>query len=265
MLVILCQTLQACFLYIHTQCRLLQFHYWFQELVPKEKSQISNYKPDIYDNSLFNEKGLAKLIPEVGPKGIYYLELRPGHKLKQLVVEPDDVIVDVYIGPEDTLIYSFYNPTKKNHISITASTEKDDQNVYSKLKSDLTDIHWRQYFVRLAMNKIDNEKSETKISENMTADEVAKFLQLDIKTIRNWTSEGEIPFVKLGGAVRYRKEQIDNWLKTKEKKHIRNVQLNKIINKFVPGLCQLFDYIRGITGNSVLFYFQSKRDELIRI
>ncbi len=56
--------------------------------------------PELVDPLLlFNESGLTKLIPAVGPKGIYYLELRPGHKLKQLVVEPDDVVVDIYIGP----------------------------------------------------------------------------------------------------------------------------------------------------------------------
>jgi hypothetical protein len=86
----------------------------------------------------------------VGAKGIYYLEVRSGHKLKQLVVEPDEVIVDIYIGPKDTLIYSFYNPTRRNTISITVSIEKDQQ-VYSKIKSDLSDIHWRQYFIQSAM------------------------------------------------------------------------------------------------------------------
>ena len=74
-----------------------------QELVPKEKSQISKYKPEISDTPLFNEKGLGKLVPDVGPKGIYYLELRPDHKLRQLFVEPDEVIVDIYIGAKDTL------------------------------------------------------------------------------------------------------------------------------------------------------------------
>jgi hypothetical protein len=67
-----------------------------QELVPKDKSQISKYKPEISDTPLFNEKGLGKLVPDVGPKGIYYLEVRSGHKLKQLIVDPEDVDVDIY-------------------------------------------------------------------------------------------------------------------------------------------------------------------------
>jgi excisionase family DNA binding protein len=191
-----------------------------QELVPIEHQYGNKSRLELSTSSLFNESGLTKLIPDVGPKGIYYLELRPGHKLKQLVVEPEDVYVDIYIGAKDTLIYSFYNPTRRNTISITASIEKDQQ-VYSKIKSDLSDIHWRQHFVRLAMDKFDDQKNEPKMSEYMTVDEVAKLLKMGKKTIRNWTSEGKIPSVKLGSAVRYRKTQIDNWVAAKEKKSKR--------------------------------------------
>jgi excisionase family DNA binding protein len=180
-----------------------------QELIPKEHQYGKKSRLEISTSPLFNASGLTKLIPELGPKGIYYLELRPEHKLKLLVVEPEDVVVDIYIGPKLTLIYSFYNPTRKNFISITASIEKDKEYVYTKLKSDLTDIYWRQYFIKLALNKIEDTRSELKVSTNMTADEVVKYLQLDKKTIRKWTSEGKIPNMKLGSAVRYRKVQID--------------------------------------------------------
>ena len=71
----------------------------FKELVPKEHQYSKKSRLELSTSPLFNESGLTKLIPEVGPKGIYYLELRPGHKLKQLVVEPEDVYVDIYIGP----------------------------------------------------------------------------------------------------------------------------------------------------------------------
>ncbi len=187
-----------------------------QELIPKEHQYGKQSRLELSTIPLFNESGLTKLIPEVGPKGIYYLEIRPGHKLKQLIVEPEDVYVDIYIGPKDTLIYSFYNYTRRNTISITASIEKDSQ-VYAKIKSDLSDIYWRQYFVRLAMNKGEVKKDDTKVSEYMTAEEVADYINYKEKTIRNWTSQGKIPFVKLGSGVRYPKSKIDNWLKTKEK------------------------------------------------
>ena len=76
------------------------------------------------------------------------------------------------------------------------------------------------------MNKIEDKRSELKVSENMTAEQVADYLQVDKKTIRNWTSEGKIPSVKIGSAVRYPKERIDNWLKTKEKNSKRKHATN---------------------------------------
>jgi excisionase family DNA binding protein len=191
-----------------------------QELVPKEHQYGKQSRLELSTTPLFNESGLTKLIPEVGPKGIYYLELRPGHKLKQLVVEPDEIVPDIYIGPKDTLIYSFYNPTRRNTISITASIEKDQQ-VYVKIKSDLSDLHWRQYFIRSAMSKVEDKTTDLKISFNMTAKEVADYIGVGTKTIRNWTSEGKIPSIKIGSAVRYQKERIDTWLKSKEKKIVR--------------------------------------------
>lgn len=196
-----------------------------QDLIPLELQHNQGWKLELSTPRLFNAAGLEKLIPEVGPKGIYYLELRPGYKLKQLMVDPDEVIVDIFIGPIDTLIYSFYNPTRRNSISITASIEKDSQ-VYTKLKSDLSDIHWRQYFIRLAMDRVQEKEIENKASANMNAKEVADYLGVGTKTIRNWTSEGKIPSVKIGSAVRYPKERIDNWLKTKEKKSTRKRATN---------------------------------------
>jgi len=131
----------------------------FKELVPEEHQYGKQSRLELSTSPLFNESGLTKLIPEVGPKGIYYLELRPGHKLKQLVVEPDDVYVDIYIGPKDTLIYSFYNPTRRNTISITAAIEKDDESVYSKIKAAPKDLIWRQYYIKRALQS-SSEKCE---------------------------------------------------------------------------------------------------------
>jgi excisionase family DNA binding protein len=189
-----------------------------REMFPEE-NQYGNIL-ELSTSLLFNESGLTKLIPEVGPKGIYYLELKPGHKLKQLVVEPDDVVVDIYFGREDTLIYSFYNPTRRKSIAITASIEKDTENVYTKLKSDPKDIIWRQHFIRRAMADFKKEgmaQPKKEFPEIMTAVQAADYLQVKEKTIRNWTSQGRIPSASIGGAVRYKKSDIDKLLVKKKK------------------------------------------------
>jgi len=108
------------------------------------------------------------------------------------------------------LIYSFYNTTRRNTISLTASIEKDAQ-FYGKIKSDLSDICWRQNFIRLAKGD-ERDIKGTRIPEKIAAEQVADYLQVDKKTIRNWTSEEKIQSVKIGSAVRYPKECINNWL-----------------------------------------------------
>ncbi len=174
---------------------------------------------ELSDIPLFNESGLTKLIPEVGPKGIYYLELRPKHKLKQFVVDPDDVVVDIYIGPKDTLIYSFYNPTRRKSIAITAAIEKDDEGVYLKIKANPADIRWRQYFINSISSKyqaLDTQTYNFTVRELMTQDQLADYLQVSKKTIQNWTSTGKLKGEWISGTkeVRYRKSTIDDLLKS---------------------------------------------------
>ncbi len=191
-----------------------------QKLTPKEPSETKNYKPEISDLPLFNEKGLGKLIPEVGPKGIYYLELKPGHKLKQLVVEPEDVVVDIYFGREDTLIYSFYNPTRRESIAITASIEKDTEDVYSQIKTEPKDLIMRQYYIKRALqSSSESVKEKTKVQkftkEILTADEAAIYSRMKKKTLQNYASEGKIKSLKGG---KYRRTDLDEYLEQKKKK-----------------------------------------------
>lgn len=191
-----------------------------QELVPKDKSQIRKYKPEISDDLLFNEKGLTKLIPEVGPKGIYYLELRPSYKLKQLFVEPDDVVVDIFIGSEETLIYSFYNPTRRSTINIMAAVEKDGEGVYSQIKAEPEDLIWRQYFIkRIQLSSLDTSDDKTKSQglekEILNPDEAANFLRMKKKTLQNYASQGKVKSLKGG---KFRKKDLEEYLTLKKKK-----------------------------------------------
>jgi excisionase family DNA binding protein len=49
----------------------------------------------------------------------------------------------------------------------------------------------------------------------MTAVQAADYLQVKEKTIRNWTSQGKIPSVKISGIVRYKKSEIDKVMEKK--------------------------------------------------
>lgn len=46
----------------------------------------------------------------------------------------------------------------------------------------------------------------------MTAAELAAYLNIAEKTIRNRVSRSEIPYVKVGSALRFRRADIDAWI-----------------------------------------------------
>jgi excisionase family DNA binding protein len=47
----------------------------------------------------------------------------------------------------------------------------------------------------------------------LTAREVADLLGVSAETVLRWTRRGELPAIRLpGGAIRYRKDELDAWL-----------------------------------------------------
>jgi len=54
-------------------------------------------------------------------------------------------------------------------------------------------------------------------SDIMTIKEVSSYLKLNEKTAYRLVLDGKIPGFKVGGAWRFRKEQIDEWIKEQAK------------------------------------------------
>ena len=53
------------------------------------------------------------------------------------------------------------------------------------------------------------------MDEIMTAEQAAEYLKLSIHTLASWrrpTSKVDLPFVEVGGSIRYRKADIDAWM-----------------------------------------------------
>jgi len=51
------------------------------------------------------------------------------------------------------------------------------------------------------------------IQEVMTAEQLAKYLQLDEQTVYRKARAGQIPAVHIGKTLRFKKEVIDGWLR----------------------------------------------------
>ncbi|MCD6539222.1 MAG: helix-turn-helix domain-containing protein [Candidatus Omnitrophica bacterium] len=57
-----------------------------------------------------------------------------------------------------------------------------------------------------------------KFSSLLSVEELAEYLDLKKQTIYNWLNEGKIVGFKIGKVWRFKKEDIDNWLKECRKK-----------------------------------------------
>ena len=70
---------------------------------------------------------------------MFYLKLRPMHILKEIFVEPDEIDVELFFDKE-SLIYAFYNNTRRGNFNVTARIADDEDEVYSKLRASEKDI-----------------------------------------------------------------------------------------------------------------------------
>lgn len=53
----------------------------------------------------------------------------------------------------------------------------------------------------------------------LTPEEISKILNVKLSTIYKWTHMGTIPFIKIGKLIRFREEDIKEWV---EKKKVKN-------------------------------------------
>ncbi len=61
-----------------------------------------------------------------------------------------------------------------------------------------------------------HSESEQRISEIFTTQEAAAYTRLAVPTLERFRLTGEGPvFAKLGGAVRYRKRDLDGWIEAR--------------------------------------------------
>jgi excisionase family DNA binding protein len=49
----------------------------------------------------------------------------------------------------------------------------------------------------------------------LTVPEVAVYLRLSVHTVRNWVCQNKIGFIKLGGRVLFRKEDLEDYIQSK--------------------------------------------------
>jgi excisionase family DNA binding protein len=183
----------------------------FQDFIPTFKRKLVEHGQ--IEAPLFNTSCRTMIPVAVGKWGMFYLKLRPMHVLTEIFVDPENIDVSLYFG-EDSLIYAFYNNTRRPTFNVSARIGEDEEEVFAKLKSDPKDELLYMLYVRKALARSSRLNEEMlKAEAVMSAEQLAQYAKVGLQTIRNMTSNGEIPFVKSGRAVRYRKDEVDEWMK----------------------------------------------------
>ena len=70
--------------------------------------------------------------------------------------------------------------------------------------------------VRISGQSSDDKKSDAFFDNLITIEELADYIGVSQKTIRNWISLRSIPFLRVGKKTFFRFEKISGWLQTKE-------------------------------------------------
>jgi excisionase family DNA binding protein len=167
-----------------------------------------------YKSSIFNENGLLSLVMAVDKHTLIYIQVRPNHCLGDLIISPDSIIPDIHYSSENKLLYSFYNLSFHGSVNIKAKLLPDVNDYYNKLKKAPEDMAWRNYIIKKSLaesnSTVNPEKTEV-ISDKMNVSEAAEVLGIAVKTLRNWTSAGKIPYTKVGRLVRYSRKAIEKY------------------------------------------------------
>ncbi len=187
----------------------------YREIIPKEK--VESGIVEKINQPLFNSAGLLRIAEEAEENSIIFLELEKGHWLKTIIIDFENIVVDLFYSEGNRLLYSFFNVSIQTPTTLIIQKEDDQGLTFQKIKSNAVDPLFRQFFIKKALNQVKDEDFKKLVTpELMTAAEVANYLQMQIKTIQNWTSSGKIPVEYAGGTPRYRKATIDMWLKGKK-------------------------------------------------
>lgn len=82
----------------------------------------------------------------------------------------------------------------------------------TQLKAEVSDAVTNT--VSNVLNKGAQKQSEESVTDILTIDEAAKFLNKKKKTLYALVSKREIPFYKVGGSIRFSMLALDEWMKT---------------------------------------------------
>lgn len=161
---------------------------------------------------LFNKENLLKITECIGRYGLIHIQIEPKKYLKGIYLEPDNVTLDILALSGEHLLYEFYNPSAVDTVTIRATLADDTEEIYTKIKKAGADLEYREYIIRRSLIKpgvapIDKPKVE--YSEWLTVKQVAELLGISEQAVNMRSHRGKLIKHKIGGALRFKKSELE--------------------------------------------------------
>ena len=143
-------------------------------LIPDHIIEQYSSTHKIIEKPLFNEAGLTNIRCDLGKNGLYHHILPPSIVMNQVSYNIPETHLNIYVS-EDSMLYSFYNPTEQEILIIDAVIGPDTNQIHQKFKDNPKDFS----IVATERNRIQNLSPHFEIEQD--SDEYAFYSEGD-----NW-------------------------------------------------------------------------------
>ena len=124
-----------------------------QTIISDDLFQNPNFKGTRNEmhKSIFNTLGIGKIRRQITPDEIFYLELRPQHKITSLITEPNKLDISVFWTSDERLLYSFQLVTASQVMVLKLNIANDSGVAWKQIHDEPANLKLRQSIIQTAL------------------------------------------------------------------------------------------------------------------
>lgn len=163
-------------------------------------------------SAVINQNGILH-VKEVMQSGeLLTIRVRPKHRLNNIVLHQSH---ELQVLPDQQRLQYWITAGKDGAVEVTGEMVKDDENFFSKLKSNLTNMPLRAYIVQETLLDRMGIPNAVVVPDVMTTAEAADYLSLSKSKVYKLAQSGSL---KRTPQKRYRKSDLDDYMRSQPKK-----------------------------------------------
>lgn len=163
-------------------------------------------------SAVINRNGLLHVKEVLRSGELLTIRLRPKHRLKDVVLNETN---ELQVLADQNRLQYWISAGKDGVLEVTGEMVKDEENFFSKLRKDLTDVPMRAY---IAQETLLNRKEISKavsVPDVLTTAEAADYLSLSTSKVYKLAQSGDL---KRTPQKRFRKSDLDAYMQSRQKK-----------------------------------------------